>query len=155
MAVPSHTPIQHRGHTTTVTIGGERFHITANADSNGALREVFIQWSKHGSTTAGLIDGYATALSLGLRHNIPLASLLRHGLGLKFSPAGATDDPDVPRVASIADYVVRRLAIDWLSYADRVELGIYTLAERIHHAPAWSIRADGGVRLPGYAATQN
>ena len=155
MAVPSHTPIQHRGHTTTVTIGGERFHITANADSNGALREVFIQWSKHGSTAAGLIDGYATALSLGLRHSIPLASLLRHGLGLKFSPAGATDDPDVPRVASIADYVVRRLAIDWLPYADRVELGIYTLAERIHHAPAWSIRADGGVRLPGYAATQN
>jgi ribonucleoside-diphosphate reductase alpha chain len=146
----SHTPVQHQGHTTTVTIGGERFRIGASAGGDGTLREVFIQWSKHGSAAAGLIDGYATALSLGLRHRVPLASLLRHGLGLRFAPAGTTDDPDVPRVASVADYVARRLAIDWLPYADRAGLGIYTLAERLQHAPAWPTGMNSG-----YAVTHN
>jgi hypothetical protein len=132
-------PAQRAGHTTAVTIDGEEFYITANANGDGALGEVYIRWNKHGSTAAGLVDGYATALSLGLAHRIPLDSLLRHGLGLRFSPAGHTNDPDIPTAASIADYVARRLALDWLPYAERAELGIYTLAERIQTAPAWHV----------------
>ena len=139
---------QRDGHTTAVTIDGEEFYITANADSDGALGEIFIRWNKHGSTAAGLVDGYATALSLGLAHRIPVASLLRHGLGLRFSPAGHTDDPDIPTAVSIADYVSRRLALDWLPYAERAELGIYTLAERLQTAPAWHVGR-------AYAVTHN
>lgn len=145
------------GHTTAVTIGGERFHLTANADAGGSLREILIRWDKHGSVTAGLIDGYATALSIGLRHGVPLRDLVRHGIGLRFSPAGSTDDPDIPAAASIADYVARRLAIDWLPYAERAALGIYTLAERIQHAPQWpATGSPGSVGRPrAYATTQN
>lgn len=141
-------PSRRAGHTTAVTISGERFHITANAGGDGQLAEVFLRWNKHGSAAAGLIDGYATALSIALRHRIPIASLVRHGLNLRFSPSGRTDDPDIPVAASIADYVARRLALDWLPYAERAELGIYTLAERLQDAPAWS--ADHA-----YAAIQN
>ena len=132
-------PGRRAGHTTAVTIDGEQFHITANGDGNGTLGEVFLRWNKHGSTAAGLIDGYATALSIALRHRIPLTSLVRQGLGLRFSPAGRTDDPDIPAVTSIADYVGRRLAIDWLPYPERAELGIYTLAERLQQAPSWRV----------------
>lgn len=149
------TPGRRAGHTTAVTIGGEEFCLTASADSDGTLGEVFLRWNKHGSTAAGLIDGYATALSLGLTHRIPLGSLIRHGLDLRFTPAGRTDDPDIPTAVSIADYVARRLALDWLPYAERAELGIFTLAERLQAAPAWPLAVHGGIGRPEYAATQN
>lgn len=144
MAGSSHTPVQHRENTTTVTIGGERFRITASAGSDGELRDVLIQWSERGSAAAGLTEGYAAALSLGLRHRVPLASLLRQGLGLRFAPAGATDDPDVPRATSVADYVARRLAIDWLPYADRAGLGVCAPARARSGKRDWVLRFDHG-----------
>jgi hypothetical protein len=56
------------------------------------------------------------ALSVGLQHGVPLAELARQGLDLWFAPGGYTDDPQIPRVRSIVDWVCRRLAIDWLPY---------------------------------------
>jgi hypothetical protein len=75
---------------------------------------VLIGWGKHGSAIAGLMDAYATAISAGLQHGVPLADLLRPGLGLRFAPGGNTDDPEIPRARSAVDYFSRRLAIDWL-----------------------------------------
>jgi hypothetical protein len=134
------TPVQrnlarrHSGHTTTVTIGGERFGLTASERADGTLGEVRIGWGKHGTGTAGLMDAYATALSAGLEHGVPLADLLRPGLGLRFAPDGSTDDPEIPRARSLVDYISRRLAIDWLPYADRAALGVLTVGERAARA---------------------
>jgi ribonucleoside-diphosphate reductase alpha chain len=122
------------GHTTAVVIGGEQFYLTANAAADGGLGEVFIRWGKHGSDQAGLMDLYASALSMGLRHRVPLGDLIRSGLDLRFAPAGQTDDPDIPRVRSVADYVARRLALDWLPTAECARLGIYTRADRADRA---------------------
>jgi ribonucleoside-diphosphate reductase alpha chain len=127
-------PRRRAGYTTAVTIGGEQFYLTANAAADGTLGEVFIRWGKHGSGTAGLMDLYANALSMALRHRVPLADLVRSGLGLRFAPAGRTDDPDIPRAHSVADYVARRLAIDWLPGADRAGLGVLTRSERLSQA---------------------
>lgn len=107
-------PRRRSGHTTAVTIGGEPFTLTANKRADGSLGEVFIRHGKQGSAGAGLMDSYATALSVGLRHGVPLADLLRPGLGVTFAPSGHTDDPDIPRARSVVDYVARRLALDWL-----------------------------------------
>lgn len=123
-------PRRRGGHTTAVSIGGEEFCLTANAAADGTLGEIFIRWGKHGTPAAGLLDLYAGALSMALRHQVPLADLIRSGLGLRFVPAGRTNDPDIPRAGSIADYVSRRLALDWLSPAERAGLGIHTPAER-------------------------
>jgi ribonucleoside-diphosphate reductase alpha chain len=68
---------------------------------------------------------------------VPLTDLIRPGLGLFFVPNGHTDDPEIPRVRSAVDYIARRLAIDWLPYAERAELGVYTLTERVHQASTW------------------
>src|SRR5580693_4808924 len=123
-------PRRRSGHTTVVTIGAERFFLTANQRDDGGLGEVFIHWGKYGSSSAGLVSTYAIALSIGLRHRVPLAELIRPGLGQYFLPNGRTDDPEIPRVWSAVDYIARRLAIDWLPYSDRSALGVYTLAER-------------------------
>jgi ribonucleoside-diphosphate reductase alpha chain len=137
-------PVQRRraGHTITATIGGEQFTLVANQRADGTLGEVFIRSGKHGSSDAGLLDSYATALSVGLAHQVPLADLLRSGLDLHFTPSGHTDDPEIPRVRSVADYLARRLAIDWLPYPERAALGVYTLTERVALAGSWMRTQD-------------
>jgi ribonucleoside-diphosphate reductase alpha chain len=123
-------PRRRSGYTTAVTIGAERFYLTANQRDDGSLGEVFLHWGKHGTSSAGLVSTYAIALSIGLRHRVPLAELIRPGLDQYFLPNGRTDDPEIPRVWSAVDYIARRLALDWLPYPDRAALGIYTLAAR-------------------------
>jgi ribonucleoside-diphosphate reductase alpha chain len=132
-----HMPRRRSGHTTTVIIGPERFYLTANQRDDGGLGEIFIHWGKHGTSAAGLVSSYAIALSLGLRHHVPLTDLIRPGLDQFFAPNGHTDDPEIPLVHSAVDYIARRLAIDWLPYLERTELGVYTLTERVQRASAW------------------
>jgi len=139
-------PWRRSGHTTTVTIGAERFYLTANQRDDGSLGEVFLHWGKHGTSSAGLVSTYAIALSVGLRHRVPLAELIRPGLGQYFMPNGRTDDPDIPRVWSAVDYIARRLAIDWLPYPDRASLGVYTLSERAGIRQAPGGRSGSAVR---------
>ena len=81
-------PRRRTGHTTVVTVGGERFSLTANRAAGGGLGEVLIRWGKQGSASAGLADAYAAGLTLGLEHGVPLADLLRPALGAAFDPSG-------------------------------------------------------------------
>lgn len=133
-AEQQHMPRRRNGVTTAVTIGGERFYLTANGREDGTLGEVFIRWGKQGQTQAGPMDIYAMALSVGLQHGVPLTEFVRQGLNLYFVPNGHTDDPDIPRVRSVVDWVVRRPTIDWLPYRERAALGIYTMDERMTNA---------------------
>src|ERR1700733_818485 len=89
-------PRRRSGYTTAVTISAERFYLTANQRDDGSLGEVFLHWGKHGTSSAGLVSTYAIALSIGLRHRVPLAELIRPGLGQYFLPNGRTDDPEIP-----------------------------------------------------------
>ncbi len=136
--VQQHMPWRRSGHTTVVTIGAERFYLIANQRGDGSLGEVFIHWGKHGTSGAGLASTYAIALSLGLQHRVPLAELIRPGLGQYFAPNGRTDDPEIPRVCSAVDYIARRLAVDWLPYSDRAALDVFTLTERVRR---WELTA--------------
>jgi ribonucleoside-diphosphate reductase alpha chain len=137
-------PRRRSGHTVTVTIGTECLCLTANQrDGDGSLGEVFIHWGKHGSSTAGLVSAYAAGLSLGLQHRVPLADLLRPGLGQYFMPNGHTDDPEIPRVRSAVDYIARRLP-----YPDRAALGVYTLTERVRRASTWITACELAARRP-------
>ncbi len=146
VVVQRQMPRRRSGHTTIVTIGPERFYLTANQRGDGSLGEVFIHWGKHGTSGAGLVTGYAIAVSVGLQHQVPLGDLIRPGLDQLFAPYGHTDDPGIPRVRSAVDYIARRLAIDWLPYPERAELGVYTLTERVRHASTWMAAQTGGYR---------
>jgi ribonucleoside-diphosphate reductase alpha chain len=138
-------PRRRGGPATAVTIGGERLVVITGRRADGTLGEVLLQWGKQGCAQAGLADAYAMAISSGLRYGVPLADLLRPGLGLRFTPGGRTDDPEIPWTRSVADYLCRRLAIDWLPFADRAELGVLTLTERVQRA-AGRIGADEPAR---------
>ena len=90
-----------------------------------------MQVSKQGSTLAGIMDAFAVAVSLGLQHGVPLATYVRKYSNMRFEPAGMTDDADLRIATSLVDYIFRRLAVDYLPYEERVELGILTTGERL------------------------
>lgn len=136
-AVQQDMPRRRTGTTTTVTIGDERFDLTANSRQDGTLGEVFISWGKQGQAQAGLMDSYAIALSVSLQHGVPLPDLIRPGVDVYFVPDGHTDDPDLPRVRSVCDWIARRLAIDWLPRQVRAAEGILTVDERVSAASDW------------------
>jgi ribonucleoside-diphosphate reductase alpha chain len=76
------------------------------------------------------MDAFSMAISVGLQYGIPLESYVAKFTNLRFEPAGMTDDPDIRIATSMMDYIFRRLALDYLSYDQRAELGILSAAER-------------------------
>jgi ribonucleoside-diphosphate reductase alpha chain len=70
------------------------------------------------------------AISIGLQYGVPLETYVAKFTNMRFEPAGMTDDPDIRMAASVMDYIFRRLALDFLPYERRAEMGILTAAER-------------------------
>ncbi len=91
---------------------------------DGTPGELFISVSRQGSTLAGLMDSFAISVSHGLQYGVPLKSYVKTLRGTSFAPFGITDDPEIRTASSVTDYIVRRLALDYLSFDDRLELGL-------------------------------
>ena len=98
--------------------------------ADGRPGELFVRISKQGSTLAGVMDAFAISVSYGLQYGVPLRAYVETLTNTRFEPAGMTDDPDLRIASSLVDYIFRRMAVDYLSYEERAELGILTVAER-------------------------
>ena len=96
----------------------------------GELGEVFLKLGKQGSTLAGVMDAFSIAISIALQYGVPLETYVQKFTNMRFDPAGMTDDPDIRMAQSVMDYIFRRLALDYLPYEKRAELGIFTAEER-------------------------
>jgi ribonucleoside-diphosphate reductase alpha chain len=116
--------------TTSFSVGGAEGYMTSGSYPDDGLGEVFLKLGKQGSTLAGVMDAFSIAVSIALQYGVPLETFVQKFTNLKFEPAGLTDDPDIRMAQSIMDYIFRRLALDYLSFEDRAELGIYTATER-------------------------
>lgn len=119
--------------TTSFAVAGAEGYMTSGQYEDGKLGEVFLKLGKQGSTLAGVMDAFSIAVSIGLQYGVPLEQFAQKFTNLKFEPAGMTDDPDVRMAQSIMDYIFRRLALDYLSFDERSELGIYTATERARY----------------------
>jgi ribonucleoside-diphosphate reductase alpha chain len=124
--------------TTSFAVGGAEGYMTSGSYPDDGLGEVFLKLGKQGSTLAGVMDAFSIAVSIGLQYGVPLETFVQKFTNLKFEPAGLTDDPDIRMAQSIMDYIFRRLALDYLSFEERAELGIYTAAERARHVETGS-----------------
>lgn len=111
-------PRRRRGVTHTVDVGGAAVSMTANRFADGRPAEVFAKWGKEGSTTRGLMDAFSTVLSLALQYGVPADVVVAKLRNTRFEPLGTTDDPDLPEVTSVVDWVARRIALDHLSEED-------------------------------------
>ncbi len=94
---------------------------------DGTPGELFISVSRQGSTLAGLMDSFAISMSHGLQYGVPLKSYVKTLRGMSFAPFGITDDDEIRTASSITDYIIRRLALDYLSFDDKLELGLADL----------------------------
>ena len=104
--------------------------VTVGEYEDGRPGEIFVRVSKQGSTLAGIMDAFAISISHGLQYGVPLRSFIEAFTGMRFEPAGMTDDPDIRFATSLMDYLFRRLAILYLTPEERAELGILTVGER-------------------------
>jgi ribonucleoside-diphosphate reductase alpha chain len=123
-------PKNRLGRTISFSIAGAEGYMTANSFEDGTLGEVFIKMSKQGSTLAGVMDAFSISISIGLQYGVPLEAFVSKYTNMRFDPAGMTDDADIRIAASVMDYLFRRLALDFLPYEKREELGIFTAEER-------------------------
>ena len=96
----------------------------------GTPGEIFVNVSKQGSTLAGIMDAFAIAVSHGLQYGVPLEAYVDAFRGMRFEPAGITDDPDIRLASSLMDYLFRKLALEYLDEDRRHDLRIYTASER-------------------------
>ncbi|BCJ42316.1 ribonucleoside-diphosphate reductase subunit alpha [Actinoplanes ianthinogenes] len=129
-------PKKRPSETVSFSVGGAEGYLTASSYPDDGLGEVFLKMSKQGSTLAGVMDAFSVAISIGLQYGVPLETYVSKFTNMRFEPAGMTDDPDVRMASSVMDYIFRRLALDFLPYDTRAELGIFTAKERTAQAQA-------------------
>jgi ribonucleoside-diphosphate reductase alpha chain len=91
---------------------------------DGKPGELFVSVAKMGSTLSGLMDSFARSISYGLQHGVPLKVYVKGMIRTAFAPSGITDDPDIRTASSLIDYIFRRISINYLSFDDRLELGL-------------------------------
>jgi ribonucleoside-diphosphate reductase alpha chain len=109
-------------------IGGHEGYITAGKYDDGALGEIFLtDIGKEGSTLRGLLNAFATAISLGLQYGVPLETFVRKFSYMRFEPEGITGNPEIPFAKSMPDYIMRWLASRFIEDTEVLEeLGIMT-----------------------------
>ncbi len=86
-------------------VGTTKAYIRIGLYPDNSLGEVFLTVDKAGSTLQGLMDSFATLLSLSLQYGIPLAVLAKKFRHVRFEPAGFTGDRNIPSASSLIDYV--------------------------------------------------
>ncbi|MGD0441433.1 MAG: vitamin B12-dependent ribonucleotide reductase [Acidimicrobiales bacterium] len=123
-------PRKRRSNTFAFRVADCEGYVTVGEYEDGRPGEVFMKVSKQGSTLSGVMDAFSIAVSLGLQHGVPMSTFVRKYTNLRFEPAGITDDPELRLASSLVDYIFRRLALDYLSFDERLELGVLSTGER-------------------------
>ncbi|MGZ6909152.1 MAG: vitamin B12-dependent ribonucleotide reductase [Acidimicrobiia bacterium] len=106
-------------------------YATVGEFEDGRPGELFLKVAKQGSTLCGIMDAFAISVSLGLQYGVPLKAFVEKFTSMRFEPAGMTDDPDLRIATSLADYIFRRLAVEYLDADERRDMGILTVSERL------------------------
>jgi len=123
-------PKKRPSQTVSFTVSGAEGYLIAGSYPDDGLGEIFVKLGKQGSTLAGVMDAFSMSISVGLQYGIPLEFYVSKFMNLRFEPAGMTDDPDVRIATSVLDYLFRRLALDYLPYDKRAQIGVFTADER-------------------------
>jgi ribonucleoside-diphosphate reductase alpha chain len=114
-AVRHRLPAERMSITHKFGIGGHEGYITVGLYPSGAPGEIFIRMAKEGSTISGLMDSFATAISMALQHGVPLKVLVEKFAHTRFEPSGWTGSEEIGYAKSIMDYLFRWMQIRFLS----------------------------------------
>ena len=117
------------------SVGGHEGYITAGKYDDGSVGEIFLtDIGKEGSTMRGMMNAFATSISIALQYGVPLETLVRKFSYMRFEPEGMTSNPEIPFAKSMPDYIMRWLASRFLDADAQEDLGILTPAVRARKA---------------------
>jgi ribonucleoside-diphosphate reductase alpha chain len=120
-------PRERQSITHKFSIGGHEGYITAGMYEDGTVGEIFLtDIGKEGSTLRGMMNAFATAISIALQYGVPLETLVQKFSYMRFEPEGITSNPEIPFAKSMPDYIMRWLASRFLDVEAQEELGILT-----------------------------
>jgi ribonucleoside-diphosphate reductase alpha chain len=111
------------------SIAGHEGYITVGMYEDGSPGEIFLVMAKEGSTISGLMDAFATSISLALQYGVPLRALIDKFSHMRFEPAGFTNNKEIPIAKSVMDYIFRWLASKFLDQEDRARVGVVEPAD--------------------------
>jgi len=139
-------PRERQSITHKFSIAGHEGYITAGMYEDGTVGEIFLtDIGKEGSTLRGMMNAFATSISIALQYGVPLETLVRKFSYMRFDPEGITNNPEIPFAKSMPDYIMRWLASRFLDTDVQEELGILTpevRARKMAEEAALSGRAD-------------
>ncbi|MFL5820549.1 MAG: vitamin B12-dependent ribonucleotide reductase [Solirubrobacteraceae bacterium] len=120
-------PRERQSITHKFSIAGHEGYITAGMYEDGTVGEIFLtDIGKEGSTLRGMMNAFATSISIALQYGVPLETLVRKFSYMRFDPEGITTNPEIPFAKSMPDYIMRWLASRFLDTDIQEELGILT-----------------------------
>ncbi len=124
-------PVERQSITHKFSIAGHEGYITAGMYEDGTVGEIFLtDIGKEGSTLRGMMNSFATAISIALQYGVPLETLVQKFSYMRFEPEGITQNTEIPFAKSMPDYIMRWLASRFLDVDAQEELGILTPAVR-------------------------
>jgi ribonucleoside-diphosphate reductase alpha chain len=132
------------------SIAGHEGYITAGMYEDGSVGEIFLtDIGKEGSTLRGMMNSFATAISIALQYGVPLETLVQKFSYMRFEPEGITGNPEIPFAKSMPDYIMRWLASRFLDVDAQEELGILTPEVRARKAAQEATFAVGSSDTAG------
>jgi ribonucleoside-diphosphate reductase alpha chain len=138
-------PRERQSITHKFSIGGHEGYITAGKYEDGTIGEIFLtDIGKEGSTLRGMMNSFATAISISLQYGVPLETLVRKFSYMRFEPEGMTTNPEIPFAKSMPDYIMRWLASRFLDVDLQEELGILTPEVRARKAAQDALMSHSG-----------
>jgi ribonucleoside-diphosphate reductase alpha chain len=124
------------------SIGGHEGYITAGMYPDGSVGEIFLtDIGKEGSTLRGMMNSFATAISIALQYGVPLETLVQKFSYMRFEPEGITGNTEIPFAKSMPDYIMRWLASRFLDTDAQEELGILTPEVRARKAAQEAVQS--------------
>ncbi|HET8891283.1 MAG TPA: vitamin B12-dependent ribonucleotide reductase [Candidatus Angelobacter sp.] len=114
-AVRHRLPGERASITHKFALAGHEGYITVGLYKDGTPGELFIRMAKEGSTVSGLMDSFATAISLALQHGVPMKLMCEKFSHTRFEPSGFTGNPEIPIAKSIMDYIFRWLELRFVT----------------------------------------
>src|SRR2546423_4524734 len=124
-------------------IAGHEGYITVGLYPDGTPGEIFLKMAKEGSTVSGLMDSFATTVSVALQYGVPLRDLVNKFAHVRFEPSGFTGNQEIPIAKSIIDYIFRWLGSRFLGPDDKAMLGLQDRASS-SESPAFGLSAGSG-----------
>ncbi len=117
-------PSERKSITHKFNVGGHKGYITVGMYTDGMPGEIFLVMAKEGSTISGLMDAFATAISMSLQYGVPLKELIDKFIHTRFEPSGWTDNPRIRMAKSLLDYIFRWMAFKFLPREDWRDVGL-------------------------------